>query len=144
MNHDADPDPRRETDTVTTLHVTVNAADALRERTRERIAAAEAGAELDDAKPTLNVGSLEDLARLTRERNVELLAAIARHEPASMREAAALVDRDFKQVHANLIELEALGLVRFEQDGRAKRPVVAYDDLEIRLDLRPDERPAAP
>lgn len=120
---------------MTTLNVTVGESDSLENRTRDRIEAAEAGAELDDVQPVLNFESYADLARVLTETNLELLEAIVEHEPGSMRETAGLVGRDFKEVHRNLTDLEALDVIEFEANGRAKRPVVRYDDIEIAIDL---------
>jgi predicted transcriptional regulator len=53
-----------------------------------------------------------------------------------VREAARFVDRDIKQVSANLERLEAYGVVEFVDEGRAKRPVVPYAEIDIRLPLR--------
>lgn len=36
-----------------------------------------------------------------------------------------------KNVHGELSTLEALGVIRFAEEGRAKRPVFPYDDLVI-------------
>lgn len=120
---------------MTTLTVTVGEAEAIKDRTRERIEAAQAGEDLDDAQPVLDVQSYADLARLFAEANLELLAAIAANEPESMRETATLVGRDFKEVHRNLTELETLGVIELEAKGRAKRPVVQYDEIEVAIDL---------
>lgn len=119
---------------MTTLKVTVGESDAIKERARRRIRAAEAGEELDDVQPALNF-SYTDLARLLSEKNLELLEAIAEHEPSSMREASKLVDRDFKEVHRNLTELDTLDVIEFWEEGRSKRPVVQYDNIEIAIDL---------
>jgi Predicted transcriptional regulator len=61
---------------------------------------------------------------------------IAQDEPASIREAARLVDRDIKQVSTNLERLAAYNVIEFIEDGRAKRPVVKYDEIDIQLPLR--------
>lgn len=116
-----------------TLKVTVGERDRLDQRTRERIEAAQAGEELDDAQPTLNFGSYAELSRLLSPKNLELLEAIAESDPESISEAAELVDRDYKQVHRNLSELEDIGVVEFEggEPGKAKKPKLAYDGLEI-------------
>ncbi|WP_423745090.1 winged helix-turn-helix transcriptional regulator (plasmid) [Haladaptatus sp. SPP-AMP-3] len=82
---------------------------------------------------------VENLHRVTRPKNLELLRTIARNSPASIRETARLVGRDVRQVHDNLEELEQLGLVRFEADGRSKRPVVWYDEIAVELELNSDE-----
>jgi len=116
-----------------TLKVTVGERDRLDQRTRNRLKAAKEGEDLEDAQPVLNFGSYAELSRLLSPKNLELLNAISEHEPASIREAAELVDRDYKQVHRNLSELEDIGVIDFEGggSGRAKKPMLAYDGLEI-------------
>ena len=119
--------------TMPILKVTVGERDRLDLRTRSRIKAARKGGELYDAQPILNVGSYAELSRLLSPKNLELLETIAEHQPESIREAAALVDRDYKQVHRNLSELEDIGVIEFAGggSGQAKRPKLAYDGLEI-------------
>ncbi len=116
-----------------TLKVTVGERDHLEQRTRRRIEAAQEGEELEDAQPILNFGSYAELSRLLSPKNLELLETIAEHEPESIREAAALVDRDYKQVHRNLSELDDIGVLEFDGggSGQAKTPTIAYDGIEI-------------
>ena len=116
-----------------TLKVTVGERDRLDQRTRRRIKAAQEGDALDDSQPVLNFGSYAELSRLLSQKNLELLDAVFEHEPESIREAAELVNRDYKQVHRNLSELEDIGVIGFEGagSGQAKKPVLAYDGLEI-------------
>jgi len=116
-----------------TLKVTVGERDRLDQRTRSRIKAAQKGEDLDDAQPVLNFGSYAELSRLLSPKNLELLEAISEHEPESIRKAADLVDRDYKQVHRNLTELDDIGVIEFEGGGagHAKKPKLAYDGLEI-------------
>ena len=116
-----------------TLKVTVGERDRLDQRTRSRIEAAREGRDLDDAQPVLNFGSYAELSRLLSPKNLELLETISEHDPESIREAAELVDRDYKQVHGNLSELEDIGVIELEGSGpgQAKQPKLAYDGLEI-------------
>jgi predicted transcriptional regulator len=116
-----------------TLKITIGERGRLDQRTRERLAAARDGADLDEVQPVLNFGSYTELSRLLSPTNLELLEVIAEHEPESIREAADLVDRDYKQVHRNLSELDDIGVIEFEGGGpgRAKKPSLAYDGLEI-------------
>lgn len=118
-----------------TLKITVGERDHLDQRTRRRIEAAQAGEALDDVQPVLNFESYAELSRLFSPTNLELLEAIARHDPESIRATAGLVGRDYKQVHHNLSELEDIGVIAFEGggSGRAKRPLLAYDGLEIEV-----------
>jgi len=69
------------------------------------------------------------------EKNLELLHAIAEHEPSSIRELAETVDRDYREVHRNLEELETLNVVEFKQEGQAKKPAVWYDNIEVDVNL---------
>jgi predicted transcriptional regulator len=116
-----------------TLKVTVGERNRLDQRTRNRIKAAQEGDDLEDVQPRLNFESYDQLNRLLSPKNLELLEAISEHEPASIREAADLVDRDYKQVHRNLSELADIGVIEFEGggSGQAKKPLLAYDGLEI-------------
>lgn len=118
---------------MSTLKVTIGEHDRLDQRTRRRIKAAQAGNELDDAQPVLNFDSYAELNRVLSPKNLELLETISKHQPKSIREAAQFVERDYKQVHHNLSELEDIGVIEFECDGpgTAKKPLLAYDGLEI-------------
>lgn len=85
----------------------------------------------------------EELSRLLSAKNVELLRTIAREEPESIRDLCRFVDRDIRQVSDNLADLETLGIVTLQQDGRAKRPRFEYDEIEIRVPVErdPDREP---
>jgi predicted transcriptional regulator len=130
---------------MTTLTITVGRGDQIEEETIDRIRAAEAGDQLEDDDPVLNFDSYTTLARFLSDRNLELLEVIAREQPHSIRAVAELVDRDYREVHRNLTELEDLGLITFEggEPGMAKTPVIEYDDIDIRLPLGSNEEPAA-
>lgn len=120
--------------TDTTLHVTVESTADFLAAAREDIQRIQSGEDIDDQ----HVVSLPDVAaleRLLNSKNVELLRAIAQAEPQSMRAAARAVDRDVKNVSTALNELAELGLVRFEQEGAAKRPVVWYDAIDVDLPI---------
>ena len=114
----------------TTLHVRVGERERTRQERLERIEAAERGESVEE-RHILNIEQERDVARILSEVNLELLRTIAEQEPQSMRETAELVDRDFKEVHRNLTELETLNLVEFEQEGRSKRPIVPFDEMKL-------------
>ena len=115
-----------------TLKVTVGERDRLDQRTRSRIKTVQEGEVLDAAQPVLNFGSYAERSRLLSPKNLQLLEEISEHEP-KIREAAELVDRDYKQVHRNLSELEGIGVLEFDGGGvgQARKPKLAYDGLEI-------------
>lgn len=85
-----------------------------------------------------------DVSRLLRPNNLKLIRTIARDEPASIRETARLVDRDVRQIHDALTRLEEMNLLRFETEGRAKRPVVWYDEIEVELQITDENGTPAP
>lgn len=122
------------------LQVRVGETNRTRQEAREKIAALERGEDVEDML-VLNLPNYAEVARLMQEKNLELLRALAQNDPSSIRETAELVDRDYKEVHRNLTELETLGVVAFENVGRSKRPVVHFDELEIDVSLT-DPEPA--
>lgn len=84
---------------------------------------------------------VDNLHRVTRPKNLELLRVLATESPESIRETARLVDRDVRQVHRNLEELADLDLVEFESDGpgKPKRPTVWYDEIAVELPLTTED-----
>lgn len=124
-----------------TLTVRVASAETAFDELEERFAALDAG---DEPEPLYEVvlQREEDLTRLLRPETLELLRTIARERPESIRETARLLDRDIHQVHDTVTELAQLNLLRLEKEGRRKRPVVWYDDLEIELSIGDDHETA--
>lgn len=115
-----------------TLTVRIGGEDDSRGALRERVRAMERGEDAQE-QHVLVLDDEADLHRLLSPVTLELLRAIREHDPGSMRAAADLVDRDFKEVHRNLSELEALNVVEFKQEGRSKRPVVRFDEFDIEV-----------
>jgi len=117
-----------------TLEVRVQPTEEVRNEALEKVEALERGEEVEDMH-VLNLSSERELSRLMSEKNLELLHAIAEHEPSSIRELAETVDRDYREVHRNLEELETLNVVEFEEVGRSKKPTVWYDNIEVDVNL---------
>lgn len=114
--------------TSNTLTITFGRAEDLRSRGRERLERAEAG-EPDErieqeARFVLNFEDFADVERLMRTSNLRLLEAIVDERPDSIQQTAEVVDRDYREVHRNLEELEALGVITFQEDGSRKRPIL--------------------
>jgi len=127
----------------TTLQVRLGDGDDERDRLLTDVRAMERREDVDE-RHVLVLDDETDLQRLLRPTNLALLRAIREHEPESMRDTAALVDRDFKDVHRNLTELEALNVVEFEQNGRSKRPRVRFDEIDVEVSLSSTDSNAAP
>lgn len=68
----------------------------------------------------------------------ELVKAIIVGEPGSVKELAEITERGLSEVHQDLKVLEQNKIIYFEKDGRKKKPVMPYDDIEVRYNLRDD------
>jgi predicted transcriptional regulator len=89
--------------------------------------------------PELYFENVEELRQILTEKRLELLLAITRHQPASVRELAGLLERDYKNVSTDITLLQRLGLVTLEGKsgkGRAQAPTVPYDEIQVTIDLR--------
>lgn len=75
---------------------------------------------------------VEEIEMLTQKR-LELIRAIARYEPESIRELANILHRDIKNVFEDLMLLMKLDLVDFICEGRRKKPIVKKKVIVIRL-----------
>ncbi len=118
------------TDNENVLVVTIGNDEGLYERGLEAIRKLKGGDPVEDPA-TITFANEKQLSDVFNERTYTLLRVIRAEDPESIRETARLVGRDVKNVHQELATLEALGIVRFEEQGRAKRPIVPYDDLVI-------------
>lgn len=124
-------------DSIRTLYVRVESVDDFFDRVEAQLDEAESGGPADELTARgLSLPDESALARVFSVQNLGLIRAIAKHDPSSMRELAEVVDRDIKNVSQNLNELEHLGLVELVDDGRAKRPVVPYDEIEVLYPVR--------
>jgi len=83
----------------------------------------------------INFQNPSDLRALLTDRRVELLQNIMADKPDSIRRLSERLDRDVKSVHDDLGVLAEYDIVRYEQEGRAKRPFVPYDTIEVSLEI---------
>jgi predicted transcriptional regulator len=118
------------TDETNVLLVTVDEGRNAYEAGRDAIQRLDDG-ESVDGPATVTFQNESQLTEVFNERTYTLLRVIEDEAPESIRETARLVGRDKKNVHEELTTLEALGVVRFDENGRAKRPVFPYDDLIV-------------
>lgn len=86
------------------------------------------------------------IQRLLTPKRLELLRSVMEAPSESLRQLAARLDRSPSEVHADVHRLEEYGIIRLEAAGRAKRPVVPYESIEIEvtLSLPDDADDAAP
>lgn len=125
--------------TTNTLHITIESTAEFFDAALEDVRDLEADEAVDDAY-VLSLPDEAALERVLSAKNLELIRTIATEEPEGVRELSRLVDRDVKNVSTALTGLEELGLVELEENGRAKRPTVWYDQVEIDIQVgRSDE-----
>lgn len=124
------------------LRITSDSGEAHRQDPLDRPARWEAG---EEAPHVINFRAPSDLRALLTDRRVALLRSIMTERPDSIRQLAERLDRDVKTVHGDLQVLAEYDIVHFEQAGRAKRPFVPYDSIEISLEIsapHPTDDPA--
>lgn len=138
--------------TTDTLKITFKQATDHRDAARKRLRRAEAGERGEtieqDARFILNFETFGEVERLMRTSNLALLEAIVNDQPESIRQTAEAVDRDYSEVHRNLKELEALGVIEFQEDGASKQPVLrgGAETIDFSLTINPGnmgDRPSA-
>ena len=130
-------------DTTNVLLISIERDENLYEEGLEAIQQLKRGESINQPT-TITFPNEKLLAETFNEQTYTLLNAIKKEDPSSIRETARLVDRDKKNVHEELTTLEALGVIRFKQEGQSKRPLFPYDDLIIRPFGIPREDSAAP
>lgn len=91
------------------------------------------------AEEALYFTDLETFRKCLTPKRLALLWTVAERRPQSVRELAAMVRRELKNVSEDLEYLCRVGLVEFRPSsthGNARAPVVPYDRVDFSLDLR--------
>lgn len=73
----------------------------------------------------------ETASRVLTDKRMELLAEIAEGDASSVRELARRLDRDVSIVSRDLDVLFEAAVIDYERDGRAKRPVLAHENVLV-------------
>jgi len=89
-----------------------------------------------DTRFIINFEEVDDIARLMRTSNLKLIQAIVSEEPASIRQLAEIVDRDYREGHRNLGELESLCVIEFKKEGSRKEPILRGGTENIDFSIR--------
>jgi len=126
--------------TENTLKITFQQAEQHHKAAQKRLQRAEKGetgeAIEQDARSIVNTEDFDDIALLMRTVNLKLIETIVGEEPASIQELAETVDRDYREVHRNLSELEELGVIEFTDDGSRKKPILGDGTENIDFSIR--------
>ena len=116
----------------TRLVLTAGTFETFREDAVERAGAAEAG-ESPDAVTT--VEDVTQLRELLSPRRLELIDAIATDPPSSISALADRLGRNYSDVHSDVSLLVGYNIAILVEEGRAKRPVIPYDEVVIKSQL---------
>lgn len=81
----------------------------------------------------IGLGSIAELTALLSPKRMELLRHVAQSPGVSIRSLAQALGRGYKNVHADVAELEAMHVLVRDDNGLVTAP---YDELVIRATLR--------
>jgi predicted transcriptional regulator len=119
-----------EVERMKTLYVEVMSSGEALKRFGRAWKAASAGKQSD---ATIGLGSIAELTALLSPKRMELLRHVAQNPGLSIRGLAQSLERDYKNVHTDVSELEARYLLERDSAGLVTAP---YDELIIRAPLR--------
>lgn len=88
-----------------------------------------------DVPRVLNFEDPTVIQRILTPKRLELIRSVMESPPESMRALAESLGRNPSEVHDDVHLLEEYGIVELEEAGRAKRPVVPYDEIKIEVEL---------
>ena len=112
------------------LYVEVMSSGEALKRIARAWKAASSGKAVD---ATIGLASIAELTALLSPKRMELLRHVAQSPGLSIRSLAQALGRDYKNVHTDVVELEARHLLERNDAGLVRAP---YDELIIRASLR--------
>lgn len=101
-------------------------------------------AALKNRKPSVTLhdrlifASVTDYQKFMTEQKIAILAAIIHKKPTSIYQLAQVVERDFANVQRDCTALEAMGFIRLEELGDAKKskaPRLSFDYARIEIHM---------
>jgi len=73
----------------------------------------------------------EHLRKLMTPKRRELTKLVKDEEPSSITETAEQLGRGLREVDEDLKLLERLGILYFKQEGRARKPIIPFQNIDI-------------
>lgn len=92
----------------------------------------DAGEEMAEAESRLSFATYGQLHSTLTDKRMDLLEYVAQHEGLNIRQLAADIGRDYKNVYGDVQLLSTIGLIE-KRDGGLFAP---YDDINIHKTLR--------
>jgi predicted transcriptional regulator len=116
-----------------TLRITIQSGEDAFDAALDDLDAAERG---EQRPATVSFETAAGVRRLLTDRRLELLRSLMTEPAESITALAKRLDRNYAPVHEDIEMLEAHGIVKFRQDGRAKQPFVPYETIEFDVTIR--------
>lgn len=89
----------------------------------------------EDTETNITFVEPSDVQRLLTPKRLELIQTVMSEEVGSIRDLAEKLERNPSEVHEDIHTLKEYGVVELRDEGRAKKPVVPYDDIDINVNL---------
>jgi len=124
---------RRESVTDNTLKIETRIWEGAKSEALKKSRRFDEGEEVTETNITFVEPS--DVQRLLTPKRLELIQTLMTEEVGSIRELAEVLDRNPSEVHNDVHTLEEYGIVELREEGRAKKPFVPYDDIDINVRL---------
>ncbi len=115
-----------------TLRIGIASAAHIRERS---LAIARGERRRPPGEPLVWFTSMHALAQVLSESNRRLLELIRSERPATLKDLAALADRQPGNLSRTLKTMETFKLVRLQKSGHTIRPIVDWDRIDIAVPL---------
>ncbi len=127
------------------MKVGIMPKDAFRNRT---IAIAKGEYRPKKGEPKVWFESVQSMAQVLSNANQELLKAILRHEPGSMKELAEITGRKPSNLSRTLRNMERYGIVELKRQKTTLKPIVKVKEFRIEFGLdveqKRSKRPSKP
>lgn len=103
--------------------------------TKRRWVAALKGKPVRAGTEIISVPSWEVLGKVLSPRRLEILSAVPELKPASIAALAKALERDFKNVHADVTFLAHIGLLALRETGKRRTlvPTAVYSEIDLPL-----------
>jgi len=115
------------------LHIRIFPTDAAITNITQRFAMLDKDPSLPPQKPTLSLPSVDAYYLLLTPKRLELLRELHRCQPTSIRVLSQHVQRDYKNVHTDVVALIEAGLIERSAGKEISTP---WDRFEVSLPLQ--------
>lgn len=114
------------------LKISAKSFEEFKEDSLEKIEEFEEG---EDVPHSVSFEDPTKLRKVLTDKRIELIQFLMDNDVESIGELAENLDRGLKEVGKDLNLLEEYNIVRIKKDGRAKKPSVPYDRIDIDIGI---------